>query len=224
MTKKLISNKSNIKGIIYDLDGTIISTLKLHEKAWLYAGKKFNIPISKEMLITQRGISNKAAASMMLPENKKYLIKEFVNAKTRYVIKNINEVIFYPNILKVIKKLKQSGYNVWVCTSANKNFVRKVINVLKPLKKTIKNNFIWREMYKREKPFPDILNLTIEKMNLNHSQVYYVGDAVNDFQTSVAAKIKFVYFCPDIKKRDSMIPKSIPVISSHKEIFKLLKQ
>ncbi len=60
-----------IKGVIYDLDGAVISTQKLHEDVWIYAGKKFNIFISEEMLLNQRGISNEAAASMMLPVNKK---------------------------------------------------------------------------------------------------------------------------------------------------------
>ncbi len=45
--ESVIKNMKKIRGIIYDLDGTIILTQKLHEKAWIYAGKKFNIPITK---------------------------------------------------------------------------------------------------------------------------------------------------------------------------------
>ncbi|MDI6603516.1 MAG: HAD hydrolase-like protein [Patescibacteria group bacterium] len=220
--EKLGINKE-IKGIIYDLDGTIISTKKLHEAAWLYAGRKFDIPISKRMLLSQSGISNEAAAKMMLPSNKKYLIKKFIAAKVKYVMGNLNRATLFPGILKVMEQLLQRGYSVWICTSAHKNFVKKLLNALKPLKKIIKNNVVWREMYKKEKPSPDALNLTIKKMGLIKSQVCYIGDAFSDYKTSTTTKVKFIYFCHNIKNRDLRIPKSTSVISSHKQIFNFLK-
>jgi beta-phosphoglucomutase len=212
-----------IKGIIYDLDGTIISSEKLHKLAWLFAGKKFDIYISSKMLLNQTGISNEAAAKMMLSDEKKYLTKQFVETKAKYVMENVNQIILFPTILATIKDLLREECKIWVCTSAHKNFVKKVFNTLKPLKKIIKDNVVWREMYKKEKPFPDPLNLTIKKMGLAKSQVSYIGNASSDYKTAIAAKIKFIYFCPKSQKKDSRIPKSTPVISSHKEVLKLLK-
>ena len=221
--KKLGFGKE-IKGIIYDLDGTIISTIKLHELAWLYAGKKFNIPISDEMLVNQRGISNKAAAGMMLPENKKHLAKKFIAAKVKYVMENANQVVLFPSIIKTISQLFKSGYKVWICTSAHKNFVEKILVNFSELRKLLRHNIIWRKMYKREKPSPDVLNLVIKKMNLAKSQVCYIGDAFSDYKTAMRAKVKFIYFCPNLKKRDSRISKSIPTISSHKHVFEITRR
>lgn len=78
-------------------------------------------------------------------------------------------------------------------------------------------------MYKYAKPSSDALNLTINKMGLAGSRVYYIGDAFSDYKTSVNAKVRFIYFCPNVRNRDLRIPRLISVISSHKEIFKLLK-
>lgn len=211
-----------IKGVIYDLDGTIVSTQKLHEDAWVHAGKKFNIPITKRMLLNQRGISNKEAVSMMLPNNKKYLIEKFKNAKVQYVNENLNKITLFPYISKTIRQLLKEGYRVWICTSATKDFVKKILKIFKELKE-MRDNIVWREMYKKEKPSPEALNLTIKKMDLTKSQVYYIGDALSDYKTSIAAKVKFIYFCPNFKKGDLRIPKLIPTISSHRKIFKLLK-
>ena len=77
-------------------------------------------------------------------------------------------------------------------------------------------------MYKDEKPFPGALNLTLKEMGLTNLESCYVGDALNDYETSINAKIRFIYFCPSIKNKDLRIPKSVPLISSHKEIFKFL--
>ena len=211
----------NIKGVIYDLDGTIVSTTKLHELGWLYAGKKFNIKITKKMLIKQSGISNTEASLIMLPENKKYLVKNFITAKTNYINQHINQIKAFPNILETIKKLTKEGYRVWIFTAAHKNFVKEVLKIIKGLK-IIKNNIIWCEFYKKGKPFPEGLNLTIKKMGLKNSEVYYIGDTFNDHKTSKAAGVRFIYFCSNIKNKDLRIPKSVPVISSHKEIFRIL--
>jgi hypothetical protein len=158
--KKLGFGKE-IKGIIYDLDGTIISTIKLHESAWLYAGRKFDIPISKKMLLNQSGISNEAAAKMMLPKNKSYLTKKFIAAKVKYVMENVNQAVLFPDILKTISQLLKKNYKVWICTSAHKDFVIKIMSNFKELKRLVKNHIIWREMYKNEKPLPDVLNLIV---------------------------------------------------------------
>lgn len=211
------------RGVIYDLDGTIISTIKLHESAWIHAGKKFNIYISDKMLLNQSGISNEAAAKMMLPKNKSYLTKKFIAAKVKEMMKKANQATFFPGAVETIKQLLKNNNKVWFCTSAHKNFVIKILNHLPRLKKIIKNNIIWREMYRKEKPSPDVLNLTIKKMGLTKSQVYYVGDALSDYKTAVRAKVGFIYFCPNSQKRDLRIPKSVPIISSHKQVFKLLK-
>ena len=160
-----------IKGIIYDLDGTLISTLKLHRAAWLAAGRKFIVPITEEMLKNQSGISDEEAALMMLPEEKKYLLKKFIEVKQKYVRENIKRASLFSGTTETINDLIQKGYKVWICTSAHKFFVTKVLSLLGPLKKVIESNIIWREMYKYAKPSPDALNLTINKMGLTGSQV-----------------------------------------------------
>ncbi len=211
---------TKIKGVIYDLDGTIISTQKLHESAWIYTSKKFNVSISQEMLLNQRGISNEAATLMMLPVDKRNLTDEFISTKVNYVNENIRQVKLFPDIITTLKELSESNYMVWICTSAGKDFVKKVLKNSNELKKY---NIIWREMYNNEKPSPEALNLTIKKMGLINSQVYYVGDALSDYKTSISAEVKFIYFCSNIKNKDERIPESISAISLHKEIFRFLE-
>ena len=221
--KSVIESMGKIKGLIYDLDGTIISTQKLHEDAWIYASKKFNIPISDEMLLNQSGISNEAAAKMMLPNNKKHLAKRFVAAKVKYVMENANRVVLFPDIIKTFSQLFKNGYKVWTCTSAHKNFVEKILDNFNKLKKLLKNNIVWREMYKREKPSPEALNLTIKKMRLRNDQVYYIGDAFSDYKTSLNAKVKFIYFCSNKKNKDLRIAKSNLITSSHNKILNFFR-
>lgn len=210
-----------ITGIIYDLDGTLISTTKLHESAWLAAARKFNVSLTKEMLLNQKGVSNKEAACMMLSQNKRNLLHNFVKSKQNYVMKNIKEATIFPGTIETINQLKNKGYRIWICTSAKNDFAQIVLKHNNFLKNAIGDNIIWREMYKKEKPAPDALNLTMKKMGLDKSQVCYVGDAFNDYKTSKNTGVKFIFFFQD--RKDSRIPVAITAINSHKKIFQAIR-
>lgn len=210
-----------IKGIIYDLDGTIISTQKLHKNAWLSAAEKFGVSLTEEMLFNQQGVSDETSAPTMLPSDKKHLIEDFIKAKKSYSNENIGQTSIFPDVIKTIDKLISEGINVWICTSAREGFVKKVLDVFPELGKY---GTIWREMYKEEKPSPEALNLTMKKMGINNDQVIYVGDALNDYKTSVNANVGFIYFCPEENSKDVRIPNDIPAITNHKEIFNLINK
>ncbi len=209
-----------IKGIIYDLDGTLISTSQIHEAGWLYAGKKFGVPVSNGALFNQRGISARTAVKAMLPENQQSLAGDFIAAKAKYVAEHLNEASIFPGALETVGRLFREGCDVWICTSASGNFVGKIMDKFPELRNLLKENVVWREMYENEKPSSDALDLTMEKMGINNQQVVYVGDALSDYKTGLNAKVKFVYFCPG--EKDPRIPDSIPVISSHDEIYGIL--
>lgn len=211
---------AEIKGIIYDLDGTLVSTVKLHELAWQAAGKEFDVPISKKMLLDQKGMSDEAAALMMLPKEKRGLVLQFVEAKQNYVRNNLDKISLFPGALENINNLLNKGYQVWICTSSHNFFVKKVFNLFPGLGKALKENVVCREMYERAKPYPDALDMTIKRMGLNNSQVYYVGDAFKDYEACLNAKVKFIYFCPNIRNWDERIPKYALTIRNHREIFK----
>ncbi len=205
-----------IKGVIYDLDGTIISTQNLHENAWLSTANKFGIKLTRRKLLDQRGISDKAFASAVFTGDKKKLIDDFVNAKREYVSENIDQISVFPDGMKALDELTKRNFRVWISTSSGKNFVKKILDIFPELKKY---GIVWREMYLGEKPSPEILDLTVKKMGLKKSEVIYVGDALNDYETSVNGGVKFVYFCPKENSKDSRIPQNIPVISNHEEIM-----
>ncbi len=209
-----------IKGIIYDLDGTIISTTKFHEKAWIEAGKIFNINIPRDFLINQRGMTNEAATKMLIPNDEEKL-KSFVKAKEEYVIENAGKVDLFKGFKKTCEYLLSKSIKVWVCTSAPKEFVEKVYRGI-PFLSKLEDKTVWREMYKNGKPDAEPILLTLNKMNLLTEEAIYVGDAYSDYLSSTNADCNFVYFCPDDNNKDNRVPKSTPIITSHKELTKFL--
>jgi beta-phosphoglucomutase family hydrolase len=52
----MIALPENIKGLIFDLDGTLADTMPLHLAAWLAAGRQFGVEITPFMINAMAGI------------------------------------------------------------------------------------------------------------------------------------------------------------------------
>ena len=210
------------KGVMYGLDGTLVSTTELHKRSWELAAQQLQVVLTPQMLIDQNGMRNKDATRMMLPQEKQHLAEEFAKAKARFVDKDSATIEIFPFVAETLEKLITRGYSLWICTSARKDFVHRVMKDAPGLE-VLREKVVFREMYTKGKPSAEPLLLTLSHMNLKPEEVVYVGDAFTDYEASRNADMSFLYFLPPGAIKDSRIPNSIPRIVSHEDIFSYLK-
>ena len=211
-----------IKAVVYDLDGTIISTTELHEKAWIEAGRIVGVNIPEDFLSNQKGMTNEAAAKLLISNDEEKL-NNFVKEKEKYVVENVEKVNLFDEFEKTYNYLFGNNINVWICTSAPKAFFEKVSNGI-PFLQQFENKTVWREMYNNGKPDPEPILQTLTKIGVRPQEAIYIGDAENDYLSAKNAGCTFIYFCNDKNNRDSRIPIKIPEISKHDELINFLKK
>ncbi|MBI2581860.1 HAD hydrolase-like protein, partial [Candidatus Woesearchaeota archaeon] len=205
----------NIQAVIYDLDGTIIDTEKLHEDGWVHALAPHGITPTKDMLLYQKGRSGDVAAKYMLPENMHTLVDQVREAKAAYVMEHLGEVPILGNFEQAYEGLKANGIPVGICTSARSDFIAAVTNLaaLRELTETT----VCKGMYKKGKPDSEPLLVTLEKLGrLSPQEAIYVGDAQSDYQMAVNTEVSFLYFCSG--EHDPKIPMDVPKTNDHREI------
>ncbi|MCL4365917.1 HAD family phosphatase [Patescibacteria group bacterium] len=212
---------SKKKGVIYDLDGTILSTAKLHEEGWKEAGKHHNVEITEDFLKNQKGITNELAARQVLGNKFEELGESFVKIKDDYTVQNTSLVRLYEDFLDAYKKLTEKNIDVWICTSATKKFALTVFDSLQQLQ-PLTDKTVYREMYTHGKPDPEPILLTAKFMGIPIQDCAYIGDAYSDYLASKNAGCNFIYFCRDLNDRDLRIPENIPIISNHTQILSLV--
>lgn len=211
----------NKKGVIYDLDGTIIITTDLHDEGWLEAGRCLNIPIPEEFLLNQKGKTEEAAARELLGKRFDEHGKTMIQIKQAYAINNCATATLFEGFLDTYRKLTENGIKAWICTSASKGFVSSVFKTL-PQLQDLANKTVFREMYKEGKPNPEPVLLTAKLMGLPVEECVYVGDAYNDYLAATRAGSEFAYACRSQTDKDPRIPTAIPVISDHTQILSII--
>jgi len=212
---------SNIKGIVYDFDGTIVDSVKLNEDAWIYASQKTNIKLNAEFFIYQRGVSNHDAAALLFDDPFSKESEEFINYKKEYFYSNTNKIEIFSDFLDVKEILKNKGINIWICTATGSKFMFPFLGNHNTLKE-FRYKIVTRDMTTLGKPSADPLLKAFSLMNLKPSECIYVGDAYTDYLASQSAGTNFVYYqqCELLKEFNDYPYK----IRNHKSILEFIEK
>lgn len=110
-----------IKGIIFDLDGTILDSVNLRVKAWKYAFEMFDISVPDEEIRPLIGLpaENLAGRYYKYPE-------EVEKTEEKYFMGHMSEVSFFPDVHSTFDALFSKGMGIVIVTSSRKTITRKI--------------------------------------------------------------------------------------------------
>ena len=199
-----MSSYSDIRGVVYDLDGTIINSLSVHVAAWRAAGDKYGVEITPRFLEFQIGRTNEAAAQQLLdPLGRLAILPDFVKEKVEYADQHAAESQYFEDFGVAYEGLRQRGTQVWICTSSPKRFCLNVYEKYSQLQDFAERT-VWREMYQDGKG--QGLRMAFDKMNVAPKDVIYIGDAPGDWEAAREAGCLFVrYGGPAIERHSELL-------------------
>lgn len=212
------------KGIIFDLDGTLLYTItdlnnSLNETFKLMNVKRIN---SEELTMSQvgHGIKNlisQAFEGLKVDEKKAY--ETFLSVYDKKYLENTKA---YEGIKELIEEL--NNLNIKIGVNSNKND--------KYTKELIKKNFpdinldyvLGKTENIKVKPDPEGVNLIIDKMNLNKDEVIYCGDSKTDYNTAYNAGIKCISVSWGFRSKEKLLEVNDMVVDTPKEIIKIIHE
>ncbi len=159
--------KRRIKGVIFDLDGTLMDTLELRVTAWKEAFEKFNINLSREELRPLIGLPGEFLASIYSDRSMEIEMEEEKNFKQL-----LGSVALFPDALPVIKKMNSNDIKTIIVTSSR----RELVNMLNLPRLTV----ITIDDVTSGKPGTEPYTKALKEMVLPPENVLVIGDSEND--------------------------------------------
>lgn len=167
-----------MKGILFDLDGTLINTNKLIMESFKHAFKKHsNLEIEEEKIIRFFGEPLKESMKSVDPDNSEELIVHF---------KEFNEAMHdelaeeYDRVEEAVKALKDRGIKLGVVTSKRRIMTERSLKLIGLY--DFMDVVITPEDTDKHKPNSEPLLLACKKLNLSPEEVIMVGDSIYDVQ------------------------------------------
>ncbi|MDO4499920.1 MAG: HAD family hydrolase [Erysipelotrichaceae bacterium] len=182
----------SIKGVIFDLDGTLLDTIADLNNSVNYTFEELGLDtrFSEEDTKARVGNGIKKLIARCYPDKD----EEFLE-KARAVFRKHYDIHFndytkpYDGIYELISILKEMGIKIGVNSNKYDVYTKQLIQ------KHFEFNSDWVFGQVEElgvKPDPRAANLIIERMGLDKSEVLYVGDTLVDYQTGKNAGLKVI--------------------------------
>ena len=181
-----------IKGVIFDLDGVIVSTDHYHYLAWKKMADLENIPFDETINHRLRGVSRMESLNIILEQaNKEYSqaekekLTEFKNELYKKSLDDLSANDLLPGIMDLLESLKSKGLKIAIGSSSK--------NAKKILQK------IGLEHYfdavsdgtniTKSKPDPEVFLIAAKRIGLDPKECAVVEDAHSGIEAAKAANM-----------------------------------
>jgi len=206
------------KGIIFDLDGVLVSTDEYHYLSWV------KISEDEEFAFFDRAFNHKfrgvgrakcveiitAASGKTYTAGQKMEIAERKNRYFMELLREVTPAMLLPGSLAMLQELKRRGIRTAVASnSRNARFIIEHTGIESLLDAIVDGHEI-----ENSKPDPEVFLLAAQKIELQPTECLVVEDAVAGIEAATCAGMKSLGIgTPDYLTNASMIVKNLGEIS-----------
>lgn len=191
------------KGLLFDLDGLLVNTERLHFSAYKKIldrrGYLFNWNFSTFCRIAHRGVNSlQNAVYAYLPQLKKRFPdweEIYQDKKIAYLqILKEGNIECMPGVDRLLQVIKKKEIKCCIVTNSTKEETDLIRQFLPQL--NVIPFWITREQYERPKPDPDAYLVAMQKLNEKQENIIGFEDSWRGFNALKRAGIKRVLICP----------------------------
>ncbi len=184
-----------IRGIIFDLDGVIVSTDKYHYEAWKSLADKENIYFDEEINNNLRGVSRRESLNIILKNSNKTYTESEIDEMLTYKndiykasLINISPKDILPGILDLLDFLDKKNIKTAIGSSSkNAKIILERISLLDRFDVIIDGSVITNT-----KPDPEVFIKAHVALGLTTKECLVVEDAIAGVEAAHRANIRAV--------------------------------
>jgi HAD superfamily hydrolase (TIGR01509 family) len=180
------------RGVILDIDGTLVDTNDAHAHAWKEAlsNHGYNIPYERIRSLMGMGGDNLLSELLHLPkddERTRYIGQE---RKDIFVTRFLPQVQALPATREFVSRLLDAGIKVVIATSAEPDEASRLLQIANV--DDLVDEPTGLGEVKNSKPDPDAVQVALQKLNLAPNEAVMIGDTPYDIEAAKKAGVKTI--------------------------------
>ena len=179
--------QSQIKAVLFDLDGVLVDTLHYHYLAWDKMFSERGGKVSEHTVLLHEGRNSREILPILMKETgvefSKSEFQDFIDSKRAYY-RSIVDVQFYPGALEIVRELKLRGFRVALVTACAQKTMRKSLN---EEQRSLFDLILTSDDIPRAKPNPDPYESARLRFGFNKEECIVVENAPLGIESAKAA-------------------------------------
>lgn len=183
-----------IKGILFDIDGTLLDSNDAHAKSWADSLKEFGFDVRYEDVRRKIGMGTDNLLPALVGIEKESELGESLAKRRDEIFKEkyFHLLKPFPRARELVIRFERAGYKLVVATSASKAD-------LKGLLQRAKVDDLFEEKtnsddVENSKPDPDIILAALKKIEVEPHEAVMIGDTPYDISAAAKAGVNTIGF------------------------------
>lgn len=182
-----------MKAVVFDMDGVLLDTERVMNKAWARAGIEMDFKDCKEAGRLATGRNREGVKKLFAELYPDFDYAEFNRRYHEYMQADLKEngVPIKKGVIDTLKYLKDNKFKIAVATSTSSE------HAIPQLKETgifpYLDEIMTGDTVERGKPDPEIYLKACEKLGINPQDAYAVEDSANGLKSAYLAEMKPIY-------------------------------
>ena len=214
-----------LRGVIFDVDGTLLDTEKIYIQAWREAGKRFGYEIPHEALMRTRAINRKRATEIfqeylgpdfcyeqLLPERIR-IAEELIDQSTD---------LLKPGVTELLDELENRGIKMAVASSTNLEKTKAHLSHAGLLHRF--HGVVGGDMIEKGKPNPDIFLLAAKLLELSPEECIVVEDSPAGIEAAYRGDFRGILIPDCVPANDQTSAMAYKVLGCLSELRYMLEE
>jgi HAD superfamily hydrolase (TIGR01509 family) len=183
-----------IRGVILDIDGTLLNSNDAHARAWVDALAAFDIQVSFADVrpLIGMGGDNLLPALAGIAEESDIGRKVSQRRGEIFAREHLPHVRPFPKVRELLLRMRDAGLRLAVASSAKKEELQQFLQLAK-ISDLIEGATSSSDA-ENSKPDPDIVRAALSKLELEPHEVIMIGDTPYDVQAAAKLGIETIAF------------------------------
>ncbi len=182
-----------LKAVIFDVDGTLVDSVKFHAQAWVKAFQEYGYKFPYEEIRKQIGKGGDYIIQDFISQEEFEQLGEKISQyrKEYYQDSLLPKVEPFSQVKELFARLREDGLQVVLASSGRKESIahyQKLLNI-----EDLIDNYTCGDDVEKSKPNPDIFTTAMEKLeNIKPEEAIVIGDSPYDAQAALKVPLRTV--------------------------------
>ena len=182
------------KGVLLDVDGTLVDSNDAHARAYVEALKAFGYDVPFERIRPLIGMGGDELLPKVIGVPGDAQLREDIDARRSEIFRDryLPEIKAFPKVRELLERLTEGGMTLIAASSSGQDTLAALLE-LADVSDLLSEQTSSSDA-DASKPHPDILTAALNKLSLPASQALFLGDTPYDLQAAAPLGLGVVAF------------------------------